>query len=90
MDLFNQIISTNTHKSVTVSIEDSMYDYVDDGWEDDFDDIFEAYDETGRGAADSQVLNELIRAATDGKDIPAEEYCELFDRLAEHWNLTTD
>lgn len=45
---------------VTERIDGSMGEYLNDDWESDFDDQYEAYLETGRGGAESQILREII------------------------------
>lgn len=55
-------------------------------WEDEFDDIHEAYDEQGRGEAESQALQELVRR--EYPDIDDGELVYLMDTLADLWNIS--
>jgi hypothetical protein len=91
--IYDHIIKNNTEAEVMEMIDEAIPDYLDDDWETEFDDISEAYSETGRGEAESQVLRSLIEAGTKEFLVPAltnDQYCDLFDKLAEHWNITTD
>lgn len=45
---------------VTERVDGVMGEYLNNDWESDFDDMYEAYLETGRGEAESQILNEII------------------------------
>lgn len=40
---------------LTSSVDEVISDYIDDGWEDDFDSEYDAYQEQGRGEAELQV-----------------------------------
>ena len=92
MDLFEYIIKHHPEVEVFELIDDAMHDYIDSDWEDEFDNINEAYEETGRGEAESHVLGDLIRKAVKSckTEISDDQYCELFDRLAEQWCLNTN
>ena len=92
MDLFKYITDRNTEAQVIESIDETIPDYLDDDWETEFDDIHEAYLEQGRGEAESHVLWVMIRNASTALEqiILDDEYCDLFDKLAEHWNLNTN
>jgi hypothetical protein len=93
MELFKHITDTFDEAEISEKIDECMPNYIDEDWATEFDDIYEAYDEQGRGEAESQVLGELIREAAQAccRTVPiGDEYCDLFDKLAEHWNITTD
>lgn len=66
--------------------DDLVQDYVDDDWADEFDDIFEAYEETGRGQAESQAVQELIKR--EYPDIDDDEFVKLMDQLAILWCIS--
>jgi hypothetical protein len=68
------------------AIDDSKSDYLDDDWESEFDDIHEAYDEQGRGEAESQAVQDLIRREFPG--VSDKELLFLMDELSERWGIS--
>jgi hypothetical protein len=91
--LFEHIIVKNTEEYVAEKFDEYKSGYVWD-WEDDFDDIHEAYEEQGRGQAESEILHLVIAAALQALEMPSilptDEFCELYDKLADHWTLNTN
>lgn len=85
--LFNEITTNISEDEVNDSIIDCMEEFLSDDWDTEFDDIIDAYEETGRGGAESQVLNDIIKARHP--HVEDEAFCEMFDALANHWNLST-
>jgi hypothetical protein len=68
-------------------IDELKHEYVDTDWEDDFDDIHEAYEEQGRGEAEAQAVMNLIRREyPDG--MSDTETVALMDELAEAWGIS--
>jgi hypothetical protein len=67
-------------------IDEYKHEYVDIDWADDFDDIHEAYDEQGRGSAESQAVQELIQHEYPAIDNT--ELCALMDLLAEEFCIS--
>jgi len=47
--------------SLIQQVDDAKSDYLDDDWEEEFEDEHEAYQETGRGEAEAQVRIEIER-----------------------------
>lgn len=86
-EVFKLIISTTNEDTVQADVDDLKGDYVDD-WEDEFDDVYEAYAEQGRGEAEHEVLNGLIRE--HAPDFSLDDHSVLFDALAEHYCLNTN
>jgi hypothetical protein len=84
---FKKITSIVDEMTVFESVDDCKDEYVNDDWEDEFDDINEAYEEQGRGGAEYQVINQIIIDHCPG--LEGDGYIELYDLLADHWNLTT-
>ena len=68
------------------TIDDTMADYLDDDWEDEFDDIHEAYEEQGRGQAESYAVQGLIER--EYPDISTRELVDLMDDLADAWGIS--
>lgn len=87
-DVMITILQNHYEDDIHDAVGELIHDYVDSDWEDEYDSIEECYIETGRGEAESQVLQDIIKETQS--DIPLDEYCEVFDRLAEEWNLTTN
>lgn len=89
--IFDYIVENNTEADVLERIDEAIPDYLDDDWETEFDDVHEAYGETGRGEAESQILHELIDAGVREFLMPIsdDQCCDLFDKLRDHWSLTT-
>ncbi len=51
-----EYLRTNyTEDGLTHNVEEAKYNYIDDGWEEEYEDEYEAYQETGRGEAESEV-----------------------------------
>ena len=70
-------------------IEERKHEYIDQDDIDDFDGDFEmAYDERGRGAAEGDILNQVIRDC--GVELTTDEFCEVYDALQEVWGISTD
>ncbi len=87
--LFEKLIAKNTKEDVLEQAKNLWADFVWD-WEDEFNSLDEAYHEQGRGAAESQVLNEMIRGTNNEQNLPTDDHCDLFDMLKEHYGLNTD
>lgn len=88
-ELFKTIIMQNSVDDVLNEIQEAKYDYIDTSWEDEFEDIDEAYLEQGRGEAESQILTTLINSH-GGINLNLNDHYQLFDQLTEHYDLTTD
>jgi len=65
-------------------VQDLKSEYVWD-WEDEFEDLDEAYSEQGRNQAEHTVLNDLINQHY--MHLPIEIYHKLFQMLALHFDL---
>ncbi|MEK6829857.1 MAG: hypothetical protein AABY15_07090 [Nanoarchaeota archaeon] len=53
-------LQKNYNEDALISeVDEAKSDFLDDGWEEEFDDEFEAYAETGRGEAESQVRAQI-------------------------------
>jgi hypothetical protein len=93
MDIFEHIITKNTEQYIAGKLDEYKSEFVWD-WEDEFDNIHEAYEEQGRGQAESQILHQVIAAALQALELPSilplNDFCELFDKLADHWGITAN
>jgi hypothetical protein len=83
--LFFSIVAGTSEGEIIDAIDEAKSDYVDD-WEDEFDNIHEAYDEQGRGEAEDHVVSDAIsNVIIEG--LSDEDHCRLHDMLMAHWNL---
>jgi hypothetical protein len=91
-DIAKDILKNNDEDSVLDAVSESIYDYIDSDWEDEYEDIHEAYGETGRGEAESQILHQIIEGWQKETDtnLSIDNFCEVFDILKEEWCLSTD
>lgn len=88
--IFEQIRKDHTSESIQTEIQDTKNDYVDDDWEDEFDDIDEAYMETGRGGAESDVLNRVVEDACAVLGLvspPVGPFCDILDRIYDEMGI---
>ncbi len=91
--ILDYIIEENNETNIHEQIQDLKTEFIDDGWEDEYEDLDEAYDETGRGGAESQVVNTLIRTACktlNVKEPDTDPYCEIYDALCEEFNVSKE
>lgn len=84
--IHNIIIMNNTKKYVWNEVQESKSEFVNDNWEEEFDNINDAYDEIGRNEAEEQVIDSLITNNAP-KDIDHDDYHELYHSLAEYYDL---
>jgi len=80
--LFDKIVSNNPEDEIYERINELKPEYVRD-WEDEFEDIHEAYEEQGRGEAESQTLHEIIP-----DELNHDDTLKLTELLAEHYYLS--
>ena len=71
---------------VMTSIDELKHEFINDDWEDEFDDIDEAYEEQGRGQAESQAVQELIKR--EYPDMKDDALVKMMDFLADFWFLS--
>lgn len=86
-ELFQKIIAENDEESVLQRVNEVKGEYVWD-WEGEFDSLEDAYEEQGRGEAESQIVNELIKE--HNVELAFDDYVDLMHQLAEHYNLSLD
>lgn len=80
-----------TDVQIDERVDDEIDGFLYDGWEADHDNRVDAYHETGRGAAESLVLNQIINETDLCASLSDEEkYNIVFRYLADCWDLTTD
>lgn len=87
--LFEHITSQsyNRKEDVESRFDEQIYDYLPDDWEEEFGDEWEAYNETGRGEAESDIIAELVEDGILelGIGIPQSRKNELFTKLMKHY-----
>jgi hypothetical protein len=86
-------IADTASDTIHEDVDECMSEFVDDDWADEFDDIYEAYEETGRGCAENQAITAAIRVGCLelglNTEMDTDEFCYLYDALAAEWNLET-
>jgi len=87
--LLMEITTANTQDGIDERVQEMKPEYVDGGWEKEFDSLDEAYDETGRGEAESAILDEIINE-TRVEAINDDDYIKLYDKLKTHYNFSTE
>ena len=88
--IFEDIKEQYSKDEIHAQIQEMKYDYVDEDWENEFGDFEEAYIEVGRCAAESAVVNSLVRAAgaewgMDEDDL--DTHCAVFDMVIEEFDI---
>jgi len=74
-----------TEDEINEKVDELKGEYVYD-WEDEFDNIHEAYEEQGRGEAEAQAIGEAIKSI-GFNNLPSGMYLAVHDLLRYHWNL---
>lgn len=85
--LFIRICKENSIKEIQDKAQELQSEFVWD-WEDEFDNLNDAYLEQGGNAAEQQVINELIN--NNCMYLPIEIHHKLFSMLALHYELEVD
>lgn len=68
-------------------ITEQKHDYIDLDDIEEHGSVDDAYDEVGRGEAESDILNQVIDGC--GIELSTDEYCEVNDTLCEIWMIST-
>lgn len=87
-ELFDKIVENVRAEDVYARVDDAKEDYVWD-WEDEFDDIHEAYAEQGRGEAESDVVSSIVSEHAPA-DMDADDQVSLYEMLLDHWGLSDE
>ena len=82
-----ELLDENQKDSIQEAVSEMIPEFLDDDWADDFDNEYDAYQELGRGEAEGQILNDLIRDKEKVYTIPLDEFCEIYDNLKDEWCL---
>lgn len=88
--IFEDIKEQYSKNEIHEQIQEMKHEYVDDDWEEEFGDFEEAYSEVGRCAAESAIVNSLVRAAgakfcMDEDDV--DTHCAVFDMVIEEFDI---
>lgn len=59
-EIFEIIKSHWSEDTVINRFDNEVIEWVEDDWEEEYDDEFSAYQETGRGEAEDVIINEMI------------------------------
>lgn len=71
------LIKNYDEYDILSNIDDAMLDFIDSDWADEYSDEYEAYAETGRGEAESQVRMEIEKDILKILNLSYEDYCEI-------------
>lgn len=83
--IFTDITYDIQENDVYKDVNEMIPEYLDDGWEEEFDD----YEETGRNAAEHEVLNDLIMQH-GGKDLNIDDHYDLFNKFDDYYGLSVE
>lgn len=74
---------------VTSKLDEEIFNWINDGWEEDYDSEYEWYTEHNNGEAEEVVIDEIINwyKNTYNKDISDDDYSILFDKIKSEYNL---
>ena len=86
-EIYEKIIKNDNNIDVFGKVDEAIPDFLNSDWEDEFEDIYEAYEEQGRGEAESQVLREVM-AIYGASDLDIDEYVDLLEEVAEYYGLS--
>lgn len=95
-EILDRIFGENTPEAVLEQIEETIYDYVSEDEIEEYDgDVHEAYSAYGRGEAESQVLNDLVRDALrdfgyNPHNADVDDFCEIYEELQKEWDIWHD
>jgi len=84
-ELFDKIVENVSIEEVSARIDELKDEYVW-GWEDEFDNIHDAYAEQGRGEAEAEFLSQVISEYAPF-EINTSDYLQLYDMLLERWEI---
>jgi len=88
-EVFVEITGSVPASDMHERVDGLKSEYVWD-WEDEFDDIHEAYEEQGRGQAEDQALTEAVENCEPAAHLADEDVANLIGRLAAHYELEVD
>ena len=83
--VFKKITDKFSQSNVDEKLAEAKLEFIPEDWEDEFDDLEEAYMEVGRDDAEDQVITELIGPFMNLLDTTG--YNKLYSKLAEHYEL---
>lgn len=85
--ILREIKNNNSKEDVLNQIDEQKLEYLDEGWKEEFEDENEAYEETGRGEAENDILMQLIDSIPEGKQISDIDKIIIFDELVIYYEL---
>lgn len=89
--ILEKIKAEYSEDRVAEMIQEAKYDFIDAEDIEEYGDIDEAYLELGRGEAEAQVVNEIIKTTLAGMPFIGQidtNYLILLERLSDHFNIT--
>jgi len=75
--------------TILAEIEDQKLNYVDEDWDEEFDTLFEAYAEQGRGEAEQDICTEHAYAAL-GNDAQEDTISAFITEMSQQLQISTN
>jgi len=79
---WEEIKSKWSEEDVISAIDESIPDYLDSDWEDEYDSEYDAYQEQGRGEAEDVVINQIFQS------VGITYNQELYDRIVDYYDIS--
>ncbi len=87
-DIVTKITEKYSETAIFNMITEQMYEYVDEEEIEEYGGLYDAYEELGRGEAESTILRQIINEVSH--DLTIDEYCEISDTLCDIWGISTN
>jgi len=81
---WTQILDIWSEDDIIESIDEKVFDFIPNDWEDEYEDEYEAYQECGRGEAESATIDEVLNS------VGVEYNDELYDKIKDHFSINTN
>lgn len=89
--MLSQIEELFPEKKVCVMLDDEIPNWLDEGWEEDFENEFEAYNEAGRREAEDAIIegiiNSWVQKYNDRKELDTDSYLKLYEKIEDKYEV---
>ena len=90
-DIFKKIKEDYSEERVAMLFDEKVPEWLDGGWEEDFDDAYEAYQEQGRGEAEDEVIGDIIRGSLNryypNQKLKSDEFSQLREKIVREYDI---
>ena len=87
--VIRDVLNKYSEDTIRRMVDELIPEYLSSDWEEDFNDEYDAYIETGNVEAEAailtQVINENLRATST--ELSTDEWCVVYDELKEEWGI---